>query len=107
MRSLVLALLLAGCAASGYGLSVATSPETYLETFPIGMSKEQLANEVGIPDSTATVDGREVWSYTIGTGYGKRMYSFELDEGAVYDVRYNDQGPLNGSSARAMQATTR
>ncbi len=95
-------LFAAGCV-SGGGVSLLTNPKTYLAEYPIGEPQQGVFDRMGAPDNQTSVDGREVWSYTMGEGYGLRRWSFVFEDGKVYDVRYNDQGPYNGLTARGLQ----
>ncbi len=82
---------------------MATNPVAYLSKYPLGESQEAVYARMGAPDSQATVGGRETWSYTMGEGYGLRRWSFVFEDGRVYNVQYNDQGPYNGITARGLQ----
>ena len=101
--------LVSGCATptkDGYSKpTIMTNPLSYLDRFPLGkVTKESLINNLGIPDKTSDLEGKTYYSYELGEGYGKRQYVYELTDGIVTDVRYHDQGPYNGSSAKQRQS---
>jgi hypothetical protein len=109
MIVVVMSLLIAGCAATnkdGYSKpTIMTNPLSYLDSFPLGkVSKESVIGNLGIPDKTSEFEGKTYYSYELGEGYGKRQYVYELTNSIVTDVRYNDQGPYNGSSAKQRQS---
>lgn len=99
---LIFAALVTGCVAKG-GISIWTIPTTYLAEYPLGEPQQAVFDKLGTPDEQATVAGRETWTYKYGEGYGARRYSFVFEDGKVYDVVYNDQGPYNGITARGQQ----
>lgn len=104
-----MSLLIVGCATpviDGYSKpTVATNVVSYLDDFPLGkVTKDSLINNLGIPDKISEFEGKTYYSYDLGHGYGKRQYVYELTDGLVTDVRYHDQGPYNGSSARKRQS---
>lgn len=107
--TIMLAILISGCATptkDGYSKpTIMTNPLSYLGSFPLGnVSKDSLISNLGIPDKTSELDGKTYYSYELGNGYGKRQYVYELTNGVVTDVRYHDQGPYNGSSAKQQQS---
>ena len=106
----VLAVLfvLAGCAATGPNgtpvPSVVTNPASYLEDFPLNsVTKDDLIEDVGMPDKSMESGGQTYLSYEIGEGWGEREYIYVIEDGVVTNIRYNDQGPYNGSSAKRLQ----
>lgn len=101
---LLLALCLAGCGGDSLRPSVFTAPLGYLDSFPLGMSRDDLAAKVGPPDRETTNSGRTTWSYDFGQKGGKRTWAYEMVNDRVDDVRYFDSGPYSGSSAKKRQA---
>jgi hypothetical protein len=109
MRTLILivgAAIVSACASPAGGLkpSVVTVPTGYLENFPLGLVTEnEMISESGPPDRTADIGGKKAYVYELGEGYGKRTYTYIVDNGVIADVLYNDQGPYNGITARSRQ----
>lgn len=106
--TLVVLLSITGCASvSKEGISkptIYTSPTSYLENFPLGsITEENLINHLGLPDKSTQLNGKSYYSYEVGSGYGERQYIYEVSGGIVTNVRYNDQGMYNGSSAKKIQ----
>lgn len=106
--SLLLTLLVYGCGTpmvSGFSKpTIFTIPPSYLDSFPLGsVTKDELISNLGVPDKSSELDGKTYLAYELGEGYGKRQYVFEISNGIVTDVRYHDQGPYNGSSAKKRQ----
>jgi hypothetical protein len=101
--TLACSALIVGCAAAGgpFTFTLLTSPPNYLAKVPLGASPEEVMRDLGPPKTRTEVGGKDVWSYEYGEGYGLRHLSFEFVDGKLYDVRYNDQGPYNGSTARS------
>ena len=109
--AVTLYFLVSGCLPStpvkdGYSKpTIMSDPLSYLDSFPLGkVTKENLINNLGIPDKTSDLEGKIYYSYELGEGWGKRQYVYELTDGVVTDVRYHDQGPYNGSSAKQRQS---
>lgn len=91
-------------AADDLKISIWTNPKTYLKEFPIGIDQAEIYNQLGVPVNTMRMGEKEIWVYQVGEGYGLRKFSFEILNGKVIDVRYNDQGPWNGKTAKELQA---
>jgi hypothetical protein len=84
--------------------TISTKPPSYLGNFPLNsVSKDQLIGNFGEPDKTVAMGDTIYLAYELGEGGEKRQYVYEISDGIVTDVKYHDQGPLNGSSARKMQ----
>ena len=99
----LLVLALSGCTAAG-GLrpSSFTYPSGYLKSFPLGtVTAEEMLQKVGPPDNTIEVSGKKAFVYQIGSG--RRTYTYVFDGGTVSDVIYNENGILNGSTAKLEQ----
>lgn len=106
----VAAVLLTACAAPGGGLkaSIFTIPPTYLMEFPLdSITEAQLLEQVGPPDRTVEAAGKRLMVHQMGQGFGVRTYSYQITNGIVTDVIYNDQGPYNGSTARGIQSSAK
>jgi len=108
LLTLMVFLSITGCASvSKDGISkptIYTSPTSYLKSFPLGsITEESLINHLGLPDKSTQLNGKNYYSYEIGTGYGEKQYIYEVNDGIVTNVRYNDQGMYNGSSAKEIQ----
>lgn len=108
LTNLMIFLLTVGCASvSKDGISkptIYTSPISYLENFPLNsISEEKLINHLGLPDKSTQLNDKSYYSYEVGKGYGERQYIYEVNNGIVTNVRYNDQGMYNGSSAKEIQ----
>ena len=106
--AITLYFLVSGCGTpvkDGYSKpTLWTIPTSYLDSFPLGkVTKENLINNLGVPDKTSVLEGKTYYSYELG-GQGKKEYVYELTDGVVTDVRYHDQGPYNGSSAKQRQS---
>jgi hypothetical protein len=104
-----IAMFLANCTVntqSGFSKpTIFTNPVKYLSNYSLGnVSKSDLISGMGIPDKTVEFEGQSFYSYEFGEGYGRREFIYVVQGGVVVDVRYNDQGPYNGSSAKALQA---
>lgn len=81
--------------------TVLTQAPSYLKEFPLGtVSKKSLIENIGIPTRTNELEGKVYYSYELGEGYGLRQFVYEITNGMVTDVRYHDQGPYNGMSAK-------
>ena len=88
-----------------YKPTIFSNPLSLLDSFPLGkVTKENLINNLGVPDKTSVLEGKTYYSYGFGEGGGKRQYVYELTDDIVTDVRYHDQGPYNGSSAKQRQS---
>lgn len=100
-------LALAGCTpAGGIRPSAYTYPTGYLQTFPLGaVTAEEMLQKVGPPDNTVEIAGRKAFVYQIGSG--RRTYTYVFDGGTVSDVIYNENGILNGTTAKAEQQNIR
>lgn len=84
--------------------TISTKPPSYLRNFPLGsVSKDELTSNLGAPDNTIEMGDIMYFAYELGEGEEKRQYVYEISDGIVTDVKYHDQGPLNGSSAKKMQ----
>lgn len=106
---LFVATLLSGCAsqqAGGLGKpTIYTSPPKYLETVGLNeFTKDEVLAEVGVPDKKQTLRGQDHWSYELGESAGERTYTYIFEDDELVNVRYNDQGPYNGTTAREAQA---
>jgi outer membrane protein assembly factor BamE (lipoprotein component of BamABCDE complex) len=104
---LAIALLL-GCAtqqSGGLGKpSVFSSPVIYMETVGLDIyTREDVLRVLGNPHNVAILGGREYWAYVMGEGYGERTYTYIFRGKRFVDVRYNDNGPYNGITARKSQ----
>lgn len=100
----ILLLLYSATVLAGLKISIWTNPKTYLKKFPLNETTQtQIYEALGAPESTLKMGGLDVWIYKYGEGYGLRKYSFEIKDGIVVEVRYNDQGPYNGKTASGMQ----
>ena len=104
----IVAALIAGCASIGPNGSgkptVMTNPPSYLQSFPLNsVTQDQLIQDLGLPDKSIEIGDQLYLSYELGEGWGAREYIYVLENNVVTDVRYNDQGPYNGSSAKKMQ----
>lgn len=84
--------------------SIYTNPKTYLREFPLGVNRTIIYEQLGVPKSTLEFEGKTVWVYEYGKGYGLRKLSFEILENKIIEVRYNDQGPWNNSTATKLQS---
>ena len=105
---ILVSLFVVSCASTspdGYSKpTIFTSPISYLNDFPLNsVKKENLIIHLGLPDKSDEFEGKIYYSYEVGEDYGKREYIFEVTDDVITDVRYNDQGPYNGSSAKQIQ----
>lgn len=111
MRKLLLLLCFVvaiyGCTPTTGGFSkptIFTSPLSYLDSFPLGtVTKDELISNLGIPDKTNEFEGQTYYTYELGEGHGKRQFVYIISGDVVTDVKYHDQGPYNGSSAKKRQ----
>jgi len=106
--AIAMSLFLLGCGTpirGGFSKpTIFTIPPSYLDSFPLSqVTEESLINNLGLPDKTSNFKGKTYYSYELGRGQGKRQYVYEITDGIVTDVRYHDQGPYNGSSAKQRQ----
>lgn len=104
--ALLLSLGVAGCGGGGaLRPSAYTIPPSYLDSFPLGVSRDELLAQLGPPTTELKVEGSTFWTYNVG-GAAEKRYTYELVEGKVVDVRYFDNGvgTYSGSSARTRQA---
>jgi hypothetical protein len=62
-----------------------------------------MLTKVGPPTDTLEIDGNKALVYHLGKGYGRRSYTYIMENGFVSDVIYNDNGPYNGITARSEQ----
>ena len=84
--------------------TIMTQAPGYLKSFPLGrISKTSLLENLGIPDKTSKLDDKTYYSYELGEGYGLRQFVYEITDDKVTDVRFHDQGPYNGMSAKKQQ----
>jgi len=86
--------------------TIFTIPTSYLAHFPLGaVTKDKLIDNLGIPDKTTQFEGKTYFAYEIGNknSWGAREFVYVLSDDIVIDVRFNDQGPYNGSSAKEIQ----
>jgi hypothetical protein len=107
----LVATLLSGCASVGPNGSgkptIMTNPPSYLQSFPLNsVTQDQLIQDLGVPDKSIKIGDQLYLSYELGEGWGEREYIYVLEDNVVIDVRYNDQGPYNGSSARKIQSAS-
>lgn len=105
----ILAASLSACATpSNSGVSkptLFTGPLSYLSSFPLNrVSKNELVTNLGVPNNVQKLDDKEYLSYELGAGYGLKQYVYEITGDIITDVRYHDQGPYNGQSAKQRQA---
>ena len=108
MGFVIATILLSGCASVGPNgggkPTIMTNPPSYLQSFPLNsMTQDQLIQDLGVPDKSIEIGDQLYLSYELGEGWGEREYIYVLEDDVVIDVRYNDQGPYNGSSARKIQ----
>lgn len=105
---LAFAIVFVGCASQPKGglgkPTVMTSPPEYLESVGLGThTKQDVLSTVGTPDKETELEGLDHWSYKLGEGYGERTFTYIFDGKTLVNVRYNDQGPHNGLTAREVQ----
>ncbi|WP_155903242.1 hypothetical protein [Marinobacter gelidimuriae] len=105
---IIVVIILSGCASVGPNGSgkptIMTNPPSYLQSFPLNsITQDQLIQDLGVPDKSIEIGDQLYLSYQLGEGWGEREYIYALEDNLVTDVRYNDQGPYNGSSARQIQ----
>jgi hypothetical protein len=102
---MIMVLISVNAIAAGLKPSVMTMPPKYLSSFPLGtLSESDMLSKVGPPDRTLEIDGKKVFVYQLGQGYGLRTFTYTFDGGVVVDVLYNDSGPYNGMTAKQKQA---
>lgn len=102
----VIFLLLISCAAPAGGLrpTPGTLVGSYLKNFPLDtVTEAEMIAKVGPPENTLEIEGNKAFIYRLGNGFGKRSYTYIFNNGVVADVRYNDNGPYNGITAREEQ----
>jgi len=86
--------------------TIFTIPTSYLARFPLGVvTKDKLIDSLGVPDKTTQFEDKTYLAYEVGNknSYGAREFVYVFLDNVVVDVRYNDQGPYNGSSAKEIQ----
>lgn len=108
---IIAGVLLSGCASVGPNGSgkptIMTNPPSYLKSFQLNsVTQDKLIQDLGVPDKSIEIGDQVYLSYQLGEGWGEREYIYVLEENLVVDVRYNAQGPYNGSSARMIQSTS-
>ena len=106
--AICLILVLVGCASQSKGglgkPSIFSSPVTYMETVGLGMyTRDDVMNVMGNPHTVSNLHGNEYWGYFLGQDYGERTYTYIFDGDLLVDVRYNDNGPYNGMTAKQRQ----
>lgn len=111
LTCLMASIILTGCASVGpHGSdkpTIMTNPPSYLESFPLNsVTQGQLVQDLGVPDKSINVGNQTLLSYEVGEGWGEREYIYVIEDDVVTDVRYNAQGPYNGSSASEMQTAS-
>ena len=106
LLALVICSLLVGCATSQFisKPTIFTNPLSYLNKVPLNTTtKDELINELGIPDKTTESGGKTYLAYELGKDFGKREFVYIISNDIVIDVTYHDQGPFNGASAKKRQ----
>ena len=103
--ALVAALELTGCAAQSAGglgkPNIFSSPVTYMQTVGLDIyTREEVLSVLGNPHNVTIVGDKEYWAYMMGESYGERTYTYIFKDKYLINVRYNDNGPYNGISAR-------
>ena len=96
-------VLSAAALAADLKITIYTNPKSYLARFPLGVTQSEVYEQLGAPENTLQLGERTIWVYEYGQGY-RRKFSFELIDGKVVEVRYNDQGSMNGLTATQLQA---
>ncbi|RJQ20033.1 MAG: hypothetical protein C4560_05535 [Nitrospiraceae bacterium] len=102
----LLAGLLISCAVGHPGImerpTLFTIPTNYIYNFPLEktITKQELIDLMGVPDKSLDMDGMTYLTYEMGEGHGARQWIYIIKDNIIWDVRYHDQGPFNGISAR-------
>ena len=103
--ALALALfVLSGCTpAGGIRPTKFSNPSSYLQTFPLGeITEKDMLAQVGPPDRVVEFGGKKAWVYRVQES-GNRTFTYIFGGATVGDVVYNENGGLNGASAREEQ----
>lgn len=112
MRNILYALLLFSTTALAVDLSFSgwTNPKTYLGKFPLGkVTQQEVLKQLGVPKQSVTLAGVEYWSYPITNGDRVPTYTFQIKDGKVIDVQYNNPNALrtyDGLTASEVQKHT-
>ena len=110
MKAIVFVLIffLMGCASQSQGglgkPSIFSSPVSYMETIGLGVyTREDVMRVLGNPHNVTDMGDKEYWGYFMGQDYGERTYTYIFQGDLLVNVRYNDNGPYNGLTARKSQ----
>ncbi len=100
---LSITLLTPACAGDLSRPTIWSSPSGYLEGVRLGITQEKAMDSLGVPDEQMQFSGKDLWVYIVGEGWGLRKFTYVFVDGILDDVKYNDQGPYNGITAKQVQ----
>jgi hypothetical protein len=101
---LCLILFVSACTAAGsIRPSKFTNPSSYLREFPLAeITEDELLQQAGPPDREITMGGKRALVYRVQDS-GNRTFTYIFSGATVGNVIYNENGILNGATARTEQ----
>ena len=102
--SIAVAILLAACTpAGGIRPTAFNYPPSYLKNFSLNtITEDEMLHKAGPPDREIQISGKRALVYKANQA-GNMTYTYILEKGIVTDVIYNENGVLNGDTAKAEQ----